>query len=121
MAELGVLLSFSRPRISNNNAYTESWFCIIKYHQSYPLRRSRNLLSVKVWVDGFFDWYNSAHLHSGIKLVTPIQRHYGQADQICCIRQQTYETARKKHPQRWNFKPRDWSQLQVVSINHPRT
>jgi len=56
MAELGVLLLFSRPRISNNNAYTESWFCIIKYHQSYPLRRSRNLLSVKVWVDGFFDW-----------------------------------------------------------------
>jgi len=54
MAELGVLLSFSRPRISNDNAYAESWSRIIKYHQSYPLRRFRDLLSVKVWVDGFF-------------------------------------------------------------------
>ncbi len=120
MAELGVSLSFSRPRVSNDNAYAESWFRIMKYHQSYPLRRFRDLLSVKVWVDGFVDWYNSEHRHSGIKYVTPNQRHYGQADAISCIRQQTYEKARQKHPQRWSRQPRDWSQPQVVSINHPR-
>ena len=120
MAELGVSLSFSRPRVSNDNAYAESWFRTMKYHQSYPLRRFRDLLSVKAWVDGFVDWYNAEHRHSGIKYVTPNQRHYGQADAICAIRQQTYEEARQRQPQRWSRPPRDWSQPRVVSINHPR-
>ena len=120
MADLGVSLSFSRPRVSNDNAYAESWFRTMKYHQSYPLRRFRDLHSVKTWIDGFVDWYNTEHRHSGIKYVTPNQRHYGQADTICRIRQQTYEEARQKHPQRWSRQPRDWSQPQVVSINHSR-
>jgi transposase InsO family protein len=53
MAELGISLSFSRPRVSNDNAYVESWFRTMKYHQSYPVRRFRDLLSVRAWVDGF--------------------------------------------------------------------
>lgn len=73
MTELSVSLSFSRPRVSNDNAYAESWFRTMNYHQSYPLRRFRELLSVKAWVDGFVDWYNSEHRHSGIKYVTPNQ------------------------------------------------
>jgi putative transposase len=120
MAELGVSLSFSRPRVSNDNAYAESWFRTMKYHQSYPLRRFRDLLSVQAWVDGFVHWYNTEHRHSGIKYVTPNQRHYGQADAICAIRQQTYEEARQRHPQRWSRQTRDWSQPEIVSINHPR-
>jgi putative transposase len=52
LAELGISLSFSRPRVSNDNAYAESWFRTMKYHQSYPLRRFRDLLSVRAWVDG---------------------------------------------------------------------
>ncbi len=120
MAELGVSLSFSRPRVSNDNAYAESWFRTMKYHQSYPLRRFRDLLSVKAWMDGFVGWYNAEHRHSGIKYVTPNQRHYGHADGICAIRQQTYEEARQRHPQRWSRQPRDLSQPQIVSINHPR-
>jgi transposase InsO family protein len=79
MAELGVSLSISRPRVSNDNAYAESWFRTMKYHQSYPLRRFRELHSVNAWVDGFVDWYNGEHRHSGINYVTPNQRHYGQA------------------------------------------
>jgi putative transposase len=92
----------------------------MKYHQSYPLRRFRALLSVKAWVDGFVDWCNAERWHSGIKYVTPNQRHHGEADAICAIRQQTYEEARQRHPQRWSRQPRDWSHPQVVSINHPR-
>ncbi len=120
MAELGVSLSFSRPRVSNDNAYAESWFRTMKYHQSYPLRRFRDLLSVKAWVEGFVEWYNAEHRHSGIKYVTPNQRHYGQADGICAIRQQTYEQARQRHPRRWARPPRDWSQPEIVRINQPR-
>jgi transposase InsO family protein len=120
MDELGISLSFSRPRVSNDNAYAESWFRTMKYHQSYPVRRFRDLLSVKAWVDAFVDWYNTEHRHGGIKYVTPNQRHYGEADAICAIRQQTYERARQRHPRRWARPPRDWSQPQIVRINHPR-
>ena len=93
MRELGISLSFSRPRVSNDNAYAESLFRTMKYHQSYPSRRFCDLDAVRCWVDGFVEWYNGGHRHSGIKYVTPNQRHYGEADEICAIRQQTYEKA----------------------------
>ena len=120
MEELGVLLSFSRPRVSNDNAYAEALFRTMKDHQSYPVRRFRNLLSVRSWVDGFVGLYNNEHRHSSIKYVTPNQRHYGEADMICAIRQQTYEEARQRHPERWSQQPRSWKQPEVVQINHPR-
>jgi putative transposase len=53
LAELGIEMSFSRPRVSNDNAYAESLFRTLKYHQSYPHRRFRDLLAVRDWVDGF--------------------------------------------------------------------
>ena len=81
LAELGISLSFSRPRVSNDNDYAESWFRNIKGHQSYPARRIRDLHSVRAWVDGFVVWYKAEHRHSGIKDVTPNQRHYGEAVQ----------------------------------------
>ena len=119
MAELGVSLSFSRPRVSNDNAFAESVFRTMKYHQSYPSRRFRDLSSVRAWVESFVDWYNNEHRHSGIKYVTPNQRHYGEADEICRIRQETYEKARQKNPRRWTRATRDWSQPQVVRVNYP--
>ena len=120
LAELGVASSFSRPRVSNDNAYAESLFRTMKYHQSYPLRRFRDLPAVRAWVDAFVDWYNAEHRHSGIQYVTPDQRHYGQADAICAKRQQTYEQARQQNPQRWSRFTRNWSQPAVVRINQPR-
>jgi hypothetical protein len=120
LAELGVARSFSRPRVSNDNAYAESQFRTMKYHQSYPVRRFRNLDVVRCWVDGFVEWYNGEHRHSGIKYVTPNQRHFGEADEICAIRQQTYEKACQENPRRWTRPPRSWKQPKVVKINHPR-
>jgi len=120
LAELGVGRSFSRPRVSNDNAYAESLFRTMKYHDSYPSRRFRDLLSVRSWADGFVYWYNKEHRHSGIKYVTPDQRHYGEAEGICRTRQETYEQARQKHPRRWSRSTRDWSQPQKVKVNHPR-
>ncbi|MFN9628737.1 MAG: IS3 family transposase [Cyanobacteriota bacterium] len=120
LAELGVIRSFSRPGVSNDNAFAESLFRTLKYHQSYPHRRFRDLPSVRAWVDKFVDWYNNEHRHSGIQYVTPNQRHYGEADEICTRRQETYEKAREMNPQRWSRHPRDWSQPQTVRMNHPR-
>ena len=120
LRELGIERSFSRPRVSNDNAYAESLFRTMKYHHSYPLRRFRDLLSVRAWADGFVNWYNAEHRHSGIKYVTPNQRHNGEADAICRTRQETYEEARQKNPRRWSRATRDWSQPQIVKVNHPR-
>jgi putative transposase len=80
----------------------------MKYHQSYPVRRFRDLLSVQAWVDCFLEWYNIEHRHRDIKNVTPNQLHYGDAVAICSIRQQTYEQARQQHPLRQSRPPRDW-------------
>ena len=119
LVELGIERSFSRPRVSNDNAYAESLFRTMKYHHSYPLRRFRDLLSVRAWADGFVHWYNTEHRHSGIQHVMPDQRHYGEAEASCRTRQETYEEAREQHPLRWSRRPRDWSQPRVVQINHP--
>ncbi|MFN9659533.1 MAG: transposase, partial [Cyanobacteriota bacterium] len=120
MRELGISLSFSRPRVSNDNAYAESLFRTMKYHQSYPSRRFCDLDAVRCWVDGFVEWYNGGHRHSGIKYVTPNQRHYGEADEICAIRQQTYEKTCQENLRRWSRPLRCWKQPEVVRINYPQ-
>ena len=120
MEELGISLSFSRPRVSNDNAFAESIFRTLKYRHSYLRRRFRDILSVREWVDQFIAWYNTEHRHSGIKYVTPNQRHFGLADNICEIRQSTYEEAKRKHPKRWSRHIKSWQQPEIVKINHPR-
>jgi transposase InsO family protein len=120
MRELGISLSFSRPGVSNDNAYAESLFKTMKYHQSYPIRRFRNLDGVRCWIESFVEWYNCEHRHSGIKYVTPNQRHFGEADAICAVRQQTYSKALMENPRRWSRPPRCWKQPESVRINYPR-
>ena len=91
----------------------------MKNHESYLLRRLRDLLSMKSWVDGFVDWFNSEHRHSGIKYVAPNQQRLAEAEGNCDIRQQSYDEAHKKHRQRWSRLPRDWSQPEIVRMSQP--
>ena len=67
MRELAISLSFSRPGVSNDNAYAESLFKTMKNQQSYPMRRFRNKYTVRCWIESFLEWYNSENRHSGIK------------------------------------------------------
>ena len=120
MRELGSSLSFSRLGASNDNAYAESLFRTMKYHQSYPMRRFRSLDVVRCWIEGFVEWYNGEHRHSSIKVVTPNQRHYGEANAICSVRQQTYDKAHQENPRRWSRPPRCRKQSERVKLNHPR-
>jgi hypothetical protein len=71
------------------------------------------------WVVAFVDWYNHQHRHSGIRFVTPDQRHSGQAVEICRQRYQVYDLARQRHPRRWSRATRCWRQPEVVWINPP--
>ncbi|WP_457767802.1 integrase core domain-containing protein [Cyanobium sp. ULC084] len=91
---MGVLRSFSRPRVSNDNPYSESLFRTVKYRSDYPSRPFASKDEACEWVAAFVDWYNHQHRYSGIKYVTPHQRHIGAAKAICQHRADVYEKAR---------------------------
>jgi len=119
LEEMGVLRSFSRPRVSNDNPYSESLFRTVKYRPDYPSRPFASKHDACQWVCAFVDWYNHRHRHSGIKFVTPHQRHSGAATLICQQRSDVYEKARQAHPTRWSRRTRCWRQPKEVWINKP--
>lgn len=98
LQELGVLRSFSRPRVSNDNPYSESLFRTVKYGPDYPRRPFASKVEVCQWVESFVGWYNQRHRLIGIKFVMPQQRHSGQAMEIYRHRAVLYEQAGKRNP-----------------------
>lgn len=117
LQELGIVPSFSRPSVSNDNPYSESLFKTLKYRPEYPEKAFENISAARAWVSGFVDWYNNEHMHSGIKFVTPNQRHLGLDKAILAKRQRVNETARLHNPSRWSGKSRDWSMIDEVNLN----
>lgn len=117
LQELGIVPSFSRPSVSNDNPYSESLFKTLKYRPEYPEKAFENISAARAWVSGFVDWYNNEHMHSGIKFVTPNQRHLGLDKAILAKRQRVNETARLNNPSRWSGKSRDWSMIDEVNLN----
>ncbi len=114
---LGVVPSFSRPSVSNDNPYSESLFRTLKYRPEYPEKAFENLPTARTWVQGFVDWYNHEHLHSAIKFVTPEQRHTGKDKEILVRRKQIYQQAKLKHPERWSGDIRNWDEIGEVYLN----
>lgn len=117
LQELGVVPSFSRPSVSNDNPYSESLFRTLKYRPEYPEQRFENLSGGRQWVKGFVGWYNNEHLHSGIKFVTPAQRHAGDDITILINRKSVYQKAKLTHPERWSGKTRNWDYINEVNLN----
>ncbi len=117
LQELGVIPSFSRPSVSNDNPYSESLFRTLKYRPEYPERPFSNLLSARGWVQGFVNWYNFEHLHSAIRFVTPAQRHRGEDIEILAKRKRIYEQAKLKKPERWSGEIRNWNPVTHVYLN----
>lgn len=115
--QLGITPSRSRPRVSNDNLYSESIFRTCKYCPSYPANGFAILNDARIWVKEFVNWYNYNHRHSGIKFLTPHQRHSGQAEDILEKRRQLYEAAKKRHPERWARETRNWSIENEVWLN----
>jgi putative transposase len=117
LQELGVVPSFSRPSVSNDNPYSESLFRTLKYRPEYPEQRFENLSAGRQWVKSFVGWYNKEHLHSGIKFVTPAQRHTGEDVAILINRKNVYQKAKSAHPERWSGKARNWDYIDEVNLN----
>jgi transposase InsO family protein len=115
---LGIVPSYSRPRTSNDNPYSEALFKTVKYHYSYPDKPFETLHDARQWVMGFVDGYNKAHQHSALKFVTPEQRHAQQDEEILAQRKAVLEQAKAQNPERWNGrKIRNLERLQVVYLN----
>jgi putative transposase len=120
MQQLGVMPSFSRPRVSNDNAYAEALFKTAKYCPLWPERPFDTLDEARSWVHRFVHWYNEKHCHSGLKYVTPGQRHRGQADGLLAHRTAVYEAARASKPERWANEIRNCGLDDVVYLNPER-
>lgn len=117
MQRLGVTPSRSRPRVSNDNPYAESIFRTFKYRPGYPVEGFADVTAARIWVQDFERWYNLEHRHSGLKFVTPAQRHRQEATDILVKRTELYEAARSRNPSRWSKKVRDWSLENSVWLN----
>ena len=117
LERLGIVPSFSRPSVSNDNPYSESLFRTLKYRPEYPDDRFEDIEQARQWVKSFVRWFNNDHRHSALKFVTPHQRHTGQDRQILAERKQVYETAKATNPLRWSGETRDWDAIETVSLN----
>lgn len=117
LQELGIMPSFSRPSVSNDNPYSEAAFRTLKYRPNYPDKPFADLQAARGWVQGFVDWYNYEHRHSAIKFVTPAQRHDGEDIHILANRHQVYLKARSANPLRWSGDIRNWDPVGEVYLN----
>ena len=117
LQRLGVMPSFSRPSVSDDNPFSESLFKTTKYCPKYPSKPFESVFTALSWTKVFVPWYNDEHLHSGIRFVTPGSRHRGEDKEILSKRHSVYEEARKKHPERWSGKTRNWGFIEEVSLN----
>ena len=117
LQELGVMPSFSRPSVSDDNPYSESLFRTLKYRPEYPEEPFEKLSDARDWADNFACWYNGKHLHSGICFVTPADRHQGKDVEILAQRHQVYQDAKAKNPERWSGSTRNWNHISEVALN----
>ncbi len=120
LQKLGVVPSFSRPRVSDDNPYSEALFRTLKYRPEYPSQPFASLFEAQAWVDGFVHWYNSVHLHSAIRFISPDDRHFGRETEILEKRKQVYEQARSHNPNRWSRTIRNWNSVEQVVLNPMR-
>jgi putative transposase len=119
LADLGVTKTHSRPHVSEDNPYSESQFRTMKYRPDFP-DRFGCIQDSRAHSQLFFSWYNDAHRHSGIGLLTPAMVHYGQADDIFQKRQLVLDAAYLAHPERFvRWPPKPLSIPKEVWINKP--
>jgi putative transposase len=97
LEKLGVIPSFSRPSVSDDNPFSESLFRTVKYNPTFPLvTRFDRIEGARIWMEKFVAWYNTQHLHSGLKFVTPEDRHNGVDTAILNKRHLVYQIAQNR-------------------------
>lgn len=117
---LGVVPSFSRPHVSDDNPYSEALFRTLKHTPAYPRLPFADLASANRWVARFVDWYNRTHRHSAIRYVTPNERHHGRERAVLARRHELYNRMRRANPERWSGTTRNWLPVELVVLNPQR-
>jgi len=117
---LGIKPSYSRPRVSDDNAYAESLFRTAKYRPEFPIKGFADFDQARAWAADFVHWYNFDHRHSGIRYVSPAQRHAGEDPAILAARHALYLQARERNPARWSGDTRNWAPVGAVTLNPER-
>jgi transposase InsO family protein len=117
LQRLGVVPSFSRPAVSNDNPFSESLFNTLKGHPGFPEQPFDTPEAARAWVATFAAWYNHEHHHSALRFVTPAQRHRGEDTHRLARRHALYQAARAKHPERWSGSTRNWQPASTVFLN----
>jgi putative transposase len=121
---LGVTKTHSRPRVSNDNPYSESQFKTLKYRPDIPDRFGSPTIAygdARSWVGSFFDWYNLEHFHSSLALLTPASVRYGLPTVQMELRQRVLDDAFSANPERFVIKPSSVQPLPgAVWINRPQ-
>lgn len=121
LEDLGIAKSFSRPRVSDDNPYSEAHFKTIKYHPAFP-ENFQSVEDVRFHIGPLMHWYNNEHHHEGIALLTPATVHHGWAEEITLQRQEALDTAYKGHPERFvNGAPKALQLPKEVRIGRPAT
>lgn len=122
LADLEVTRSHSRPRVSNDNPYSESLFKTLKYGPEFP-DRFGTLWQARQFMAEFEQWYNHEHRHTGLGLHTPADVHFGLAAAKSADRRDVLTAARKRHPHRFTATttaPKILDLPDTVWINPPR-
>jgi putative transposase len=117
---LGIKPSYSRPRVSDDNPHIESLFRTAKYRPEFPANGFADLNAAREWAAHFVRWYNFDHRHSGIRYVSPAQRHAGHDQAILAARHEVYIQARERNPARWSRDTRNWTPIGAVTLNPER-
>jgi len=117
LQRLGVVPSFSRPSVSDDNPFSEALFRTLKYCPRYPSAAFASLEAARAWVTQFVAWYNHEHQHSSIGYVTPAARHAGDDVALLAARRVVYQRARDRHPERWAGDTRSWKRPLTVTLN----
>jgi len=120
LEQLGVAKSHSRPSVSDDNAFIESFFKTLKYRPENPVTPFATLEAARDFAGKLMAWYNHEHRHSAISFVTPNQRHSGEDFAILAQRAEVYERARATNPHRWSGKTRNWKHKTEVRLNPHR-
>lgn len=100
LIELGVKRSHSRPRVSNDNPFSEAQFKTTKYHPTFP-ESFDDAGHARRFCRTYMAWYNHDHHHTGLALLTPATVHHGLTQQVLGIRQDALDQAYAAHPERF--------------------
>lgn len=120
LATLGVTKTHSRPRVSNDNPYSEAQFKTLKYRPEFP-NRFGSIEDAIGFSRDFFTWYNTEHHHTALGLLTPAMVHYGRANEVIDARNEVLAAVYRANPERFvRQQPKAPELPEEVWINRPK-